>query len=252
MSSKTRPAPRQAPQRRPVKKAPPPARKNGLLIAVAAVAALVVAVGLVIAQRATSGSGKPDVTNLRYVAEAQQQLAGLPSGGGGVGYTDAPVRIVEYGDLRCPKCRAFDAQVMPDVITNLVRTHKAKIDFRVWSILGPNSDVAARAAYAASRQNKLWLFSTITYFNQGDETVDWFDDATARALASASGMNVAQFDRDRGSSAASAAVEAVKKEATGLGLTGTPTVFVQGPKGSKQLQGVPDYATIAAAVKAES
>jgi protein-disulfide isomerase len=64
-------------------------------------------------------------------------------------------------------------------------------------------------------------------------------------------MNVAQFDRDRGSSAASAAVEAVKKEANGLRLTGTPTVFVKGPKGSKQLQGVPDYATVAAAVQAQ-
>jgi protein-disulfide isomerase len=251
MSSKTRPASRPAPQRRPVKKAPPPARKNHVLIIAAVAAALLAAVGLVVVQQLTSGSGKVDATNLQYVDVAQQQFAGLPSNGGVVGYADAPVRIVEYGDLRCPKCRAFDAQVMPDVITNLVRTHKAKIDFRVWSILGPNSDVAARAAYAASKQNRLWLFATITYFNQGDETVDWFDDATARALATAAGMNVAQFDRDRASSAASAAVKSVDTDARGRGLSGTPSVFVVGPKGSKLLDGVPTYETIAAAVAAQ-
>ena len=249
-SSKTRPASRQAPQRRPVKKAPP-ARKNRVLIAAAVGAALLVAVGLVLVQSMTSGSGKPDAKNLQYVDVAKQQFAGLPSSGGVVGFADAPVRIVEYGDLRCPNCRAFDAQVMPDVITNLVRTHKVRIDFRAWSILGPNSDVAARAAYAAAKQNRLWLFATITYFNQGDETVDWFDDATARALATASGMNVAQFDRDRASSAASAAVKSVDTDARGLNLSGTPSVFVQGPKGSKLLDGVPTYDTIAAAVAAQ-
>jgi protein-disulfide isomerase len=250
MSSKTRPAARPAPQRRPVKKPTPPARRSRIVIAAVA-AALLVAAGLILVQRVSSGSGKPDTTNLQYVDEAKQQLAGLPSNGGVVGYPDAPVRIIEYGDLRCPNCRAFDAQVMPDVITNLVRTHKARIDFRAWSILGPNSDVAARAAYAAAKQNRLWLFATITYFNQGDETVDWFDDATARAIATAAGLDVARFDRDRASSAAGAAVHAVDAEARGLGLHGTPSVFVQGPKGSKLLAGVPDYATIAAAVKAQ-
>ncbi len=104
--------------------------------------------------------------------------------------------IVEYGDLRCPICKQFDNEVIPQVITNLVRTGKAKLQYKTWPILGPNSVVAAQAAYAARQQNALWPYAALTYLNQGDENDNWFTKAIARSLAAGVGLDIAKFDKD--------------------------------------------------------
>ena len=107
--------------------------------------------------------------------------------------------ITEYGDLRCPVCRTFDNEVVPTLVEDLVRTGKAKLRFKTWPILGPNSVTAAQAAYAAREQNALWRYAALTYLNQGDETVNWFTPAFARSVAEAVGLDLARFDKDRAS-----------------------------------------------------
>ena len=67
---------------------------------------------------------------------------------------NAKVTITEYGDLRCPICKTFDNEVVPTLIQDFVRTGKAKMQFKVWPILGPNSVYAAQAAYAAQRRTR--------------------------------------------------------------------------------------------------
>ena len=101
-----------------------------------------------------------------------------------------------------PVCKEWDAAEAPDVIAGVVKPGQAKLDLRLWAILGPNSEAAHRAGYAAMQQNKLWLYATIVYYNQGNEQQNWFDDAFARSVAMAAGLDLKQFDADRKSDAA--------------------------------------------------
>jgi protein-disulfide isomerase len=174
----------------------------------------------------------PDISNLRFVDLARTELAGVPSNGNTLGSPAAPVTITEYGDLRCPVCREFDASIVPDVVTRLVKTGQARLVYRHWPILGPNSVYASRAAYAAQQQGRLWLYAQVVYFNQGDERDAWFDQGFARAVASAANLDMARFDADFDQTAKiDAQTQATDSEATKLGLQGTPSLRIAGTGG---------------------
>jgi protein-disulfide isomerase len=208
------------------------ARMTRMLIAGGTAVLLVVV--LVVIQQVTSGSsgGRPDLANLKGVADVKAEFADLTERTGTLGNTNAKVTITEYGDLRCPICKTFDNEVVPQVITDIVRPGTAKLQYKTWPILGPNSVYAARAAYAARQQNALWRYAALAYLNQGDENVEWFTPAVARALAKGVGLDAARFDKDRASAAATKAIAQVRNEATGLAFSGTPTIRVSGPKGT--------------------
>lgn len=202
-----------------------------MLIATGTAVGLVIAL-IVVQQVTKSDSNRPDPSNLTGLAEVQAEFSGLTEKAGTIGTSSAKVTITEYGDLRCPICKSFDNDVVPTVVENFVRSGKAKLRFRVWPILGPNSVTAAQAAYAARQQNALWRYAALTYLNQGDETQTWFTTAFARAVAEALGLDLTRFDKDRTSAAASAAIAQVNSEATTLGFGGTPTIRVSGPGGT--------------------
>jgi protein-disulfide isomerase len=208
-------------------------RSRRLRMLLAAGAAVLLVVVLVVVQQVTSsGSGRPDTRNLAGIASVKAEFAGLQERAGTIGNPNAKVTITEYGDLRCPLCKSFDNDVAPQVISDMVRPGTAKLQYKTWPILGPNSIEAARAAYAARQQNALWPYASLTYLNQGDENVQWFTPAVARALAKGVGLNVARFEKDRTSARATTAITQVMNEARGLGFGGTPSIRVAGPKGA--------------------
>jgi protein-disulfide isomerase len=132
-----------------------------------------------------------------------------------------------------------------------VRTRKAKLVFRHWPILGPNSVYANRAAYAAEQQNRLWEYALVTYYNQGDEHDDWFTRGFAASVAQAIGLDPTRFARDfDDTSASSAQVEAVNEAALGHRFQGTPSLLVTGPRKTIELAGTtPGYEDLAKAVR---
>jgi protein-disulfide isomerase len=244
------------PPRKPSRRLPPtaqPPRRRGRAIFLVPLALIVLAgAALVGVHYATdSGSSRPDTSSLKFVELAKSEFAGVPSTGNTIGSPNAPATIEEFGDLRCPVCRDFDANVVPDVVTKLVKTGKAKLVYHHWPILGENSLYAGRAAYAAAQQNKLWEYAQIVYFNQGDERDSWFDQSFARAVASAAGLNMTQFDQDFDQTAkVNAQTQATDTAATKLGLQGTPSLRISG-KGGQPITitgSVPTYDQIAQAV----
>jgi protein-disulfide isomerase len=249
MSSAKIPARRPGPAR-----ARKPRRSNRRLLAIGApIGAIAVFAAILIAVHfatSSSSSNKVDISNLQFVSNAKAEFAGIPSKGNTVGYANAPVTVQEFGDLRCPVCREFDSTVVPDVLSKLVRTHKVKLVYTHWPILGPNSVYANRAAYAAERQNKLWEYALVVYYNQGSEQQNWFTTAFARAVASSIGLNMTQFDKDfNNTSASTAQIAAVNAAATAHHFKGTPSVIVKSAKTSLDLGGAtPTYSDIAKAV----
>jgi Thioredoxin len=118
-------------------------------------------------------------------------FAGIPQRVNVLGRPSAPVTLVEYVDLQCPFCQAFETQVMPKLVARYVRTGEVKVVMRPIAFIGPDSERGRLAALAAARQNRLFDFSELLYFNQGAENSGWLDDAMIRrAAASIPGLDV--------------------------------------------------------------
>jgi protein-disulfide isomerase len=82
---------------------------------------------------------------------------------------------------------------------------------------------AAIAAEAAARQGKFWEMHDRIFADQANMTTDRYLQY-ARDL----GLDVAKFKNDLESADVKARVEADKKEAAAIGVTGTPAFFVNG------------------------
>jgi protein-disulfide isomerase len=53
-----------------------------------------------------------------------------PAGGFVMGNPDAKVKLVEYGSMTCPHCRAFDEKGVPELIAKYVKTGRVSYEFR--------------------------------------------------------------------------------------------------------------------------
>jgi protein-disulfide isomerase len=211
-------------------------------------AACVVAILIVVSQ---SGGGGGGGTDIKDVAAIDQQLKGIPQSGITLGEPKAKATVVEFGDLQCPICQAFSVQVAPSVISGPVRSGQAKYEFRQWTILGPDSGTAARAALAAGEQNRYWNFIELFYRNQGTENSGYVTDSFLEALAKAAGVpNIDKWNQSRASSKWDAELNAVDAQASNLGFSGTPSILVEGPGGRQVFGSVPTADQISAAVQA--
>jgi protein-disulfide isomerase len=213
-------------------------------------AVVVVAAAIVISQ---SGGGSGGDTNLEGVSSVQSELRGLDQRGLFLGDPHAKVTVVEFGDLQCPVCKAYSQQVVPDVIDGPVRSGDAKLEFRNWTIIGPDSDDAAKAALAASEQGRYWSFITLFYRNQGQENSGYVTDSFLQAVAEGAGVeDIEQWKRDRESPRWDAQIAQTDTEAGRLGFSGTPSFLVEGPGGRKTLPTPGSASPIEAAIRAVS
>lgn len=193
-------------------------------------ALVVIAVVVVVSQTQTSG-GDPD--NLAGVAEVNGELSGIPQKGMVLGNPGARAKLLEFGDLQCPVCKGYSEEVLPEVIENQVRTGAATIDFRNYTIIGPQSTPAGAAAIAAGEQGRGWNFVELFYRNQGTEGSGYATDAFLTAIAKGAGVrDIARWNSERKSKRILGEVAASNAEAEQLGFTGTPSFAVKGPGAS--------------------
>jgi protein-disulfide isomerase len=190
--------------------------------------ALVVVVVLIVVSSSNNGGG--DSGNIVEAKEVDQLLAGIPQKGMVLGDPSAKVTVLEFGDLQCPFCKGYSEEVLPQVIENRVRGGEAKLDFRNYTIIGPQSKPAGAAAIAAGEQGRGWNFVELFYRNQGTEDSGYADDKFLTAIAKAAGVpNISRWNRARKSQAVIARVEATSAEAQELGFSGTPSFALEGP-----------------------
>jgi protein-disulfide isomerase len=190
--------------------------------------ALVVVAVLIVVSSGNNGGG--DSGNIVEAKQVDQLLAGIPQKGMVLGEPSAKVAVLEFGDLQCPFCKGYSEEVLPQVIENRVRSGEATLDFRNFTIIGPQSKPAGAAAIAAGEQGRGWNFVELFYRNQGTEDSGYANDAFLTAIAKAAGVpDLAQWKRARKSQAVIARVEATSAEAEDLGFSGTPSFALEGP-----------------------
>ncbi|MBX5443330.1 MAG: thioredoxin domain-containing protein [Solirubrobacteraceae bacterium] len=193
------------------------------------VAAVVVVVAVVL----VAGGGSDDEnaatssTTVNATAEIREQLDGIPQDGFTLGEPDAPITIVEYGDLQCPACAAFSNTLMPRIVNDWVRTGKARFQFRNFPFLGEDSTRLAQMALALAEQDRMFDFIELVYANQGAENSGYATDDYLRRIASAiPGVDVERAMKARESDAVLDRLREDQGLAAGNGISATPTFLV--------------------------
>jgi len=204
-------------------------RETLIKLASAAVFLTIVAVAVLIVV-SQSGSSGGDANNVQGRADVEQLLDGIPQQGLVLGQPSAKVELREFADLQCPFCKGYAEDQLPQVIENQVRTGKVKLDYRTFTIIGPESIPAAAAATAAGKQGRGWYYVEIFYRNQGEEDSGYVTEEFLTAIAKAAGVpDIAQWSKDRKSKAVLREVEEATAEAERLGFEGTPSFAIEGP-----------------------
>jgi protein-disulfide isomerase len=200
----------------------------------------VVALAIVFGTRPTPTTADTAEVTIAHVP------AGLAADGFVLGRADAPVTIDLYEDFQCPACEAWGRNVFPSLAANELAAGTVRIVFRDMAFLGPESTAAGRAAHAAAQQGRFWDMWATLYANQGRENSGAFSRARLIAMADRLGLDVARFEADLDSTAAQAAVDRSRADASRAGVTSTPTLIIEG----RAFVGVEPYPDIAAAIAA--
>jgi protein-disulfide isomerase len=213
--------------------------------------AVIVVVALVAISQSGGGSSGGSASNIVDASLVSKQLQGIPQQGNVLGDPNAKVSVIEYGDPQCPICKEFSEQVAPKLIAGPVRDGTADYEFKPWLIIGPDSKPAAEAALAAGAQGRFFNYIDLFYRNQGQENSGYVTDDFLTAIAEAADVpDVSRWDTDRKSAKWGPQLDRIASEASRLGLTGTPSVLVDGPGGRKVFSSIPSETAIEAAIKA--
>jgi protein-disulfide isomerase len=137
------------------------------------------------------------------------------------GPEDALVTLVEFGDFGCPYCAASR---MP--IESLVeRLERVRLVWRHFPDpeLHAGADLAAEAAEEAAAQGRFWPMHKALLAHQGG-----FDTPGLTRLAAELGLDVEAFGGALAERRHRPAVEADQRAGRELGVSGTPTFFIDG------------------------
>lgn len=142
-----------------------------------------------------------------------------------LGNPAAKITIVEFADFTCP----FSKQEFP-VVRELLAKYPDKINFvfRHFPLGDANhagGKEAAIAGVCANSQGKFWPFHDKLFQNQKN-----FTNADLLSLASQSGLNSESFSQCLKSDAVKSKVEKDWADGAALGVSGTPSFFINGEK----------------------
>lgn len=143
------------------------------------------------------------------------------------GNPDASVTLVEYSDFQCPACAQFETHVS-DILAEY--GDQIRFEYKHFPLISihPFAIPAARAAEAAGQQGKFWemhdkLFQNQQIWSRSNNPVSYFN-----TYAEDIGLDIDLFKRHYKASDIKGKVEDAYREARDLGLSGTPSFFLNG------------------------
>lgn len=142
------------------------------------------------------------------------------------GPKDAPVMIVEFGDLQCPACK----KAQPTIEELVAAEPNARFVFQNYPLDIHNW--AAKGAYYAdcvgrASNDAFWKFVKTTYDRQQDITAENADEKLTQ-IANDSGANGAEIAACAAKPDTKTRVDASIALGKSVEVTGTPTLFING------------------------
>ncbi|MBI4176699.1 MAG: DsbA family protein, partial [Candidatus Aenigmarchaeota archaeon] len=197
------------------------------------------------------GPGSAAVVQQPVVQPTQAPVQ--PAGNGGAiavsadddpaaGPADAKVTLIEFSDFQCPFCGRFYEQTLSQIKSNYVDTGKIRFVYRDFPLdsIHPQAKPAALAAECADEQGKFWEYHNKLFENQGS-----LSDSYYKQLAADLGLDTGQFNTCVDSGKYASEVDKDFQDGAAAGVSGTPTVFVNGQK----IVGAQPYGVFEAAIE---
>ena len=159
---------------------------------------------------------------VRVVMDAPRTTVSITADDPSQGKADAPVTVVEFSDFQCPFC----LRVMPTL--KELRTKYGDKMRLVWkdfplTQIHPQAFVAAQAGNCAREQGKFWEYHDKLFANQSALQPD-----ALKKYAADAGLDTTKFNQCLDSSKYEARVEDSLTAGNRLGITSTPTLYVNG------------------------
>jgi len=148
-----------------------------------------------------------------------------------LGNPEGDVTLVEFFDYRCTYCKS----VHDDLMQTIKADGKVRLILKEFPILGPESQLAARAALAARAQNKYMEFHTALMRLRVPLT-----EASVMKVAAEVGLNVEKLKKAMAAPQISDALKRNSELARALDINGTPAFVV----GDRIIPGALDKGTI--------
>ncbi len=162
-------------------------------------------------------------------AEQAVKAKEMVSVGGTIrGNKAAKITLVEYGDLQCPSCQL----AQPIVNETLDARQDVKLIFKHFPIesLHPNAMSAANAVEAAGKQGKFFEMMDALYLNQKEWEALPNPQSVYEKYAGELKLDLEKFKKDQQDPALKKKIEAERDEGISIGVSGTPSFFVNGEK----------------------
>jgi protein-disulfide isomerase len=189
-------------------------------------------IGVVIVATAAAGTMIYRVKHDRILALAAQTATDNMGGKPGAspahmhGSKDAVVTVEEFADFQCPPCGA-----VAGLMYNLEQDFPGKLRllFRQYPLdMHKHARLAALGAEAAGLQGKFWEMHKQLFTKQHE----WSKTEDFRPVlidyAKSIGLDAARFTKDLESEQTQARLKLDRERATSLGVTSTPTLFING------------------------
>jgi len=140
------------------------------------------------------------------------------------GKNSAPVKIVEFSDFECPYCARFHSETYPTIEEKYIKTGKVQFFYRHVPLeMHPNAKSAAIAAECAALQGKFTAMHDILYKNTENLTAK-----DLKSYAAEIGLNQTQFDDCFDNKKTEDRINSDIQIAGTVGISATPTFFING------------------------
>ncbi|MDR3575794.1 MAG: thioredoxin domain-containing protein [Anaerolineaceae bacterium] len=225
-------------------------RRQSIFFLVAGIVVVLVILGFAIYPQIKAAT-TPIGTIVQITPDARPQANGTAAGN-----PNAKVRIDVFEDFQCPVCRQFTLTIEPQLMKNEIASGQVYyvfhnfpfIDRGDWTSAQKESHQAANAAMCASAQGHFWDYHDILFANWTGENVGDFNDNRLVAYAQALNLNMGDFNTCFKANTFKSQIDADFAEGNTMGVTGTPTVFVNNKEVTPG--SVPTYQQIQQAIQA--
>lgn len=182
------------------------------------------------------------------VETAQTDIAGQPT----LGESDAPVTVVEFGDFKCPSCKAWGEMIYPQLVEDFVNTGEVEFAYINVFFHGNESILGALAAESVLEHSPeaYWDFHKALFAAQPVEDHDaaWITPEKVLEVASAfPSIDPTQLQEDMEQVAQREELETDETLVEEAGVSQTPTIVVNG----QTLEDPFDYDAIKALIEQE-
>jgi protein-disulfide isomerase len=155
--------------------------------------------------------------------------------GKAIGNPNAKVVIEVYEDFQCPICEEYttldEAQL---IASSYITDGQVYYIFRQYPFIDRNSTTkesqqSANASMCAMEQDRFWDYHAILYANQGAaENSGAFSDKRLQAFAESLNLNMTAFNKCFSADKYKADIQADLQKGQAAGVTGTPSIFLNG------------------------